>query len=450
MKKTKKTLSFILAALMSASVMVCSVVTAGAADDSFNDVSAKDWYHESVQYVYDTGIMDGVGGGKFAPKETLTRAMGVTLLYRIAGEPDADNLNNPFSDVGSSKWYTDSVKWAFDRGVVTGKSAVKFAPNANITRAEFATILARYADYADLTLPTKRSGNVKDAAEIPAYASSAVSEMYRAEIINGRSDGSFDPASQINRAEAAAMIERFVNTSSDDTVVFEGESSTAEGMLVKEKQYKYGSANVAVLSVENQNADALTVTIRGYYKDANGDVIKTETKTFDGFPGGWHNYFVFNPGIKFVDFDFELTTKAFSGELLANHVHAPYETRICLDIRNKDGSFKGLDQATAEEIAECERFHVELKSYQTYEKPLNYYTETVLFDNNGEIRTIVTYTFSNIGGKNNTGIHNAVAGLGASASNPCCKTPFIDKNLIQDMDKCTSISAIGSVEITIW
>ncbi|MBQ8523681.1 MAG: S-layer homology domain-containing protein [Clostridia bacterium] len=446
MKTTKKLFSALLSAVMAASAIVCAI-PAVSATGAFKDVAQKDWYYESVSYVYDTGIMDGIGDGKFAPKATLTRAMGVTLLYRTAGEPECDDLVNPFGDVGSSKWFTDPVKWAYDRGVVTGKSADRFAPNTDITRAEFATILARYADYADMTLPVKRNGTVKDQAKIPTYAKDAVSAMYCAEIINGRSDGSFDPSAKINRAEAAAMIERFVNVSSEDKDIIDGDATVAEGMNVKKKLYKYGASNVAILSVENRNSEPLTVTIKAYYKDQGGNVLKTESVSFEGFASGWHNYFVFEPGIAFADMDFELKTKAFSGEVLSGYVHT-MDSKIQLNKQDENGAWgKDLSKATAEEIAECEAFMVRLKSYQTYEKPLTYSTKTVLFDNFGEIRTIVDYTFSNTGGYNNTGIFNAVAGLGSSAENPSNKTPTFPKNLIADMDKATSITSIGHVEL---
>jgi len=109
----KKLISIILATVMLISVSV-SVSAA-----SFRDVKSSDWYYTSVNYVADKGIMQGTTSTRFSPNKTLTRAMGVTLLYRVAGSPSVSG-SHPFSDVKNGQWYTDAVKWAYKNGIVTG------------------------------------------------------------------------------------------------------------------------------------------------------------------------------------------------------------------------------------------------------------------------------------------------------------------------------------------
>lgn len=110
----------------------------------FADVMADDWFHDAVQYVYEKGMMNGTSATTFAPDDTMTRAMLVTILHRQAGEPVV-NYALPFTDVESGTWYTEAVRWAASEGVVTGTSATTFEPDAPVTREQFAAILYRYA-----------------------------------------------------------------------------------------------------------------------------------------------------------------------------------------------------------------------------------------------------------------------------------------------------------------
>ena len=112
---------------------------------SFTDVSTNAWYHGAVDYVVLAGLMEGRGNGEFAPEAKLTRAELVIVLYRMAGKPSVEGLDNPFTDVGDDIWYTDAIIWAYHAGVVEGMSETTFAPNLSITREQAATILYRYS-----------------------------------------------------------------------------------------------------------------------------------------------------------------------------------------------------------------------------------------------------------------------------------------------------------------
>ena len=227
-------------------MLICATITAVflgtaaingvEATVSYTDVAEIDWFYENVKYVTENGIMNGVEGNRFAPKETLSRAMSVTILYRLAGEPSAKGSHS-FADVKSGEWYSDAVAWAYENKITTGKSAAFFAPNDEVTRAEFVSFLCRYAYYAEIELPAKRNGSLRDSMLTPAYAKEAEMLLYRAEVINGLPGDVFKYYAPISRAEAAAMINRLVNNSVPiDTgeytyVVFIGNSINGTGNI---------------------------------------------------------------------------------------------------------------------------------------------------------------------------------------------------------------------------
>jgi hypothetical protein len=139
--------------------------------------------------------------------------MIVTILYRHAGSPDVSGLTNPFDDVADGTWYTDAMKWVAANKIVFGMGNGKLGPNDNITRQDLAVILTRYADFAGLKLPVIRDyPGFKDDANIANYAKDAIERFFKAGIISGKPGNLFDPKGQATRAEAAAMVHRFVET----------------------------------------------------------------------------------------------------------------------------------------------------------------------------------------------------------------------------------------------
>ncbi len=384
----KKVISTILAVVM----LLTAIITVNAA--SFSDVKSSDWFYTSVNYVADKGIMQGTSSTKFAPTTSLSRAMGVTLLYRVAGKPSVSGVNIPFNDVQSGQWYTDAVKWAYKNGIVNGKTTTSFATNDNITRAEFATILNRYSDFMNYKLPVNRSNFVTDAAEIPMWAFAAVNVMYKAEIINGKDGGIFDPNANITRAEAAAMIERFMKAPKnggglDTTPPVENDPVPTTGKLViKEKKYDYNGANVMILNVENQSNKNLTLTITAKYLDASGKTIKTGTRTIEGFPANYRNYVILQPGIKFDKFSFEVKATAYSGEALMKYIsYVPTTVAKLVPLEMKPEPDYGIYPKGEE------RARIEFKCIFTnsYGYDLKATRDLVFFDNKGEIYYIATY-----------------------------------------------------------
>jgi hypothetical protein len=144
---------------------------------------------------------------------TLTRGMVVTVLYRIEGSPDVSGLTNPFSDVAAGRYYTDAVIWAASNGIINGMGGGRFGPDIDITRQDLATILDRYATFAEMTLPEVRAyPGFNDDADIANYAREALERFFKAGIINGRPGNRFDPRGTATRAELATMLMNFLET----------------------------------------------------------------------------------------------------------------------------------------------------------------------------------------------------------------------------------------------
>ena len=192
----------------------------------FQDVNLGDWFYDNVRYVYQNGLMNGTSTSPmlFDPNGTLTRGMIVTILYRQAGSPSVSGLENPFSDVPGGQWYTDGVIWAADKGVVEGFGDGLYGPERNVTREQLAAILFRYAQFLGKVPGNSLEGALSfaDAASIADYAKDAALFCSNNGIITGKPGNLFDPQGNATRAEAAAMLNRFIEsilmTGADETV----------------------------------------------------------------------------------------------------------------------------------------------------------------------------------------------------------------------------------------
>ena len=177
---------------------------------AFTDVKENDWFYANVQYVAENNLMNGVAENKFAPNDTLTRAMLVTVLYRNAGEP-AGNMSIPFADVDMSAWYANAVVWAKQNGIVNGVTENEFAPDNKITREQIAAIMFRYAQYKGMeAVMLEENLHFADANEISEYAVSAMNWAVGTGLINGKSATTLNPKDNASRAEIAAILQRFI------------------------------------------------------------------------------------------------------------------------------------------------------------------------------------------------------------------------------------------------
>ena len=175
----------------------------------FKDVKTADWFYNDVKYVYEKGMMAGTAADVFAPNATTTRAMIVTILYRLEGSP-AVTGTSAFVDVPAGQWYTDAVNWAAANQIVKGTSATTFAPNASITREQMAAILYRYAQYKgyDVTKKADLSG-YSDNSQVSAYAKDALAWANAAKLINGVANTTLAPQGNATRAQVSAILHRF-------------------------------------------------------------------------------------------------------------------------------------------------------------------------------------------------------------------------------------------------
>ncbi len=177
----------------------------------FSDVDSDDWFFEAVRYAYDNGIMDGMGGGRFAPNSKLTRGMMVTVLWRLEGEPTGSEA--AFDDVSENAWYAEAVNWAAENGIVNGYGDSKFDPNGEITREQMAVMILRYAQHKSHDVSAKGDlGSFTDGGETSGWAVESVEWAVGAGLLNGMGNNVLSPDGSATRAEAATILMRFSET----------------------------------------------------------------------------------------------------------------------------------------------------------------------------------------------------------------------------------------------
>ena len=184
--------------------------TAGCPSTNFTDVEENGWYHTGVDFMVKNGFMNGVADDAFDVDGNLTRAQLVTILYRIAGEPET-TATNPFADVADGQWYTNAVIWAAENGIVKGVNTTTFAPNDQITREQIATILFRYAKAEKVE---GKLAGFPDAEKVSDYAADAMAWAVEQGLINGisESDGKtyLAPQETATRAQIAVILMRYL------------------------------------------------------------------------------------------------------------------------------------------------------------------------------------------------------------------------------------------------
>ena len=176
---------------------------------TFSDVQASDWFSNSVAFVCQNGLMVGTSQNSFSPNDTTTRGMMVTILYRTDGEPPASNQSH-YADVPPSAYYAAPVSWASWYGIASGYTPESFGPEDNLSRQQLATILYRYATYKNFDVSAR--GNLvqfADRNQISDYAMDALSWANAVGLISGKSDQILDPTASTTRAEMAAILQRF-------------------------------------------------------------------------------------------------------------------------------------------------------------------------------------------------------------------------------------------------
>ena len=175
----------------------------------FTDVRESDWFYEDVAFAYENGLFAGTSDTTFSPNASMTRAMLVTVLYRLEGQP-AVNGRSGFSDVQYNGYYEDAVTWAADNSIVNGTSTTTFSPNANVTREQMAAILYRYAQHKKYnTAASSGLNGFTDHASVSGYAAASLEWAVSEKLVNG-SAGKLMPTGNATRAQVAAILHRFV------------------------------------------------------------------------------------------------------------------------------------------------------------------------------------------------------------------------------------------------
>ena len=180
---------------------------------TFKDVEVGSWYEEAVGYAVENNLFNGISETEFAPNDILTRAMLVTVIYRLEN-PETKKAFHGFADVDDGEWYFDAVAWAAKSGIVSGVSETEFAPDDGITREQMATIIYRYAKMKGYDMQNiSNLSDFTDATQISDWAVDAVKWANGAEIITGVSKTSISPKLTATRAQVAAILMRFCKMS---------------------------------------------------------------------------------------------------------------------------------------------------------------------------------------------------------------------------------------------
>ena len=174
--------------------------------NAFDDADMTQWYHDGVHYVLENKIMNGVGEKAFAPNETTTRAMIVTMLWRMEKEPSA--AASGFTDVEAGSWYEAAVNWAAEKKIVTGYDEKTFGPNDTITREQLAAILFRYSGQEPAGEAMGLAG-YDDAGQVSEWAKESLVWAISKGIINGTTATTLDPQGGATRAQVATMLMRY-------------------------------------------------------------------------------------------------------------------------------------------------------------------------------------------------------------------------------------------------
>lgn len=199
MKNLKRLPAIILALALTLSLTIPGF----AAGSSFTDVSPNAWYKGAVDYVTEHELMNGVGNGRFDPSGSTSRAMLVTILWRMADEPVVNYLMQ-FPDVGQD-WYTEAVRWAASEHIVDGYDDGSFGANDPVTREQIVTILWRYKG----SPAAERGQDFADEADISGFAAQAVDWSRANGVVSGKGGNRFDPQGRATRAETAAILQNF-------------------------------------------------------------------------------------------------------------------------------------------------------------------------------------------------------------------------------------------------
>lgn len=175
---------------------------------NFWDVFVADWFADDVKYAVEKGIMSGTSATTFSPNDSATRAQFATILYRLAGSPSVSG--HSFSDVKAGEWYANAVEWAYQNGIVNGTGGGKFSPNGNVTREQLAVMFYRYAKAQNYDVSNRADlSEFTDLKEVSGDMTDALSWANAVGLITGTTGTTMNPKGNATRAQMAVILHRF-------------------------------------------------------------------------------------------------------------------------------------------------------------------------------------------------------------------------------------------------
>lgn len=345
MKLMKKMKGIRLVAVLCVCAMLMTFAPVLAASKTFTDVDMNRWYGEYIQYVSDNGIMSGYSDGtnRFGVNDFLTRGQFATMIHRMAGTPEVQ-FSGKFTDVPAGKFYSNAVEWCAANGIITGyknnatnQPTGVFGTGDFITRQDLAVILYRYeGDYLKNDVSGQASfDKFTDGAKVSTYANGAMKWCVSKGIISGKNGVELDPKGNATRAEVAAMVTRFMKTSSSDkpgpapeTLSFTSVGGACETIY----------ATISGVS----DGDVKAVSYSGAMSGSlNGDDLKYLVRDSKG------GVRIDIPGLKAGNYTLEVTTNAASykkeGIVVENYDrsgYAHYKYTDGVGAYNDDGTLK--------------------------------------------------------------------------------------------------------------
>jgi len=178
--------------------------------DRYTDVDKVAWYYEAVEYVLEKGLFVGTSDTTFSPNTVMSRAMLVTVLWRLEGEPAVSSTNS-FTDVAADAWYAKPVIWANANNIVSGYGDGLFGPNDNITREQMAAILNRYASFRGYDVSaTNNLAAYTDASHVSDWALVSMKWAVGEKLITGMTTTTLVPQGNATRAQVASILMRYI------------------------------------------------------------------------------------------------------------------------------------------------------------------------------------------------------------------------------------------------
>ena len=229
---------FVLFALCTSLVIVYASMRNNLIDDTndnlFSDVSDSDWFSSDVRYVNEKGLMSGTGETVFSPNETMTRAMVVTVLWRLEGQPTGNNVT--FDDVKSDAYYYNAVAWASANKIVSGYDEKTFGSDDDVTREQLAAIFYRFAGHKGYDVSKNADlSKYTDSETISDYAVNAFEWTIANGIITGTSENTISPQGNALRCQVAAILKRFCN-------VYHTDNDKDTGSVIKNETVTSGNS----------------------------------------------------------------------------------------------------------------------------------------------------------------------------------------------------------------